>query len=186
MKTSTIRIASRTVVQTVFGCVAAFIIFVIQYMIFGEYARKFLLMQPMLNGFLHVDFWHLTFNVFILFLLLLPDINDHYRFKNIFFITLIISLSYLPFTLFGIAEPAVGLSGTVYFLMTRWLLSWSYFKTGLSLLAIICLGELNPINEKDQVAHGVHLLGVAIAILTLRRKKIKQLKHSSFNKLLDL
>jgi len=171
MKISKIKIASRTITQILFGCIAAFIISVIMYMIWEDYTEKIFILEPVLSGFLHTDFWHLSGNIFILFLLLLPDINENYRFKNIFLITLIISLAYLPFTFLGIAEEAVGLSGTVYFLMTRWLLSWSYFKIGILLLMIICLGELVLLNDKDQIAHGVHLLGIGMAFLSVIMSK---------------
>jgi hypothetical protein len=106
------------------GCVAAFIIFAIQLGIFGESSSSILLMDPIISGFVHAGISHFLFNIVLLFLLLIPVVNSGYDIKKIFWITFFLSVAYLPISILGLTEPAVGLSGTVYFLMVRWFFTW--------------------------------------------------------------
>jgi hypothetical protein len=76
---------------------------------------------------------------------------------------------YLPVALFGITDPAVGISGTVYFLMTRYFLSMDNKRLGGLLLSGIILLELMSNTPESRIAYGVHYLGVLMGALSLKK-----------------
>jgi membrane associated rhomboid family serine protease len=74
--------------------------------------------NPIINGFIHAGPSHLFMNLGLIFVFLIPQINQQYNFTQLFLITLLISLAYFPISL-AAGTPAVGISGTIYFMMAR-------------------------------------------------------------------
>ncbi len=165
--------ATKTSFLVILCTLASFCLFGIQLQIFGQFAANFILMEPIINGFLHTGFSHFAYNITGFFLLLLPLVNQPYEIRKIFKITFFISLIYLPIALLGIYQPAIGLSGTVYFLLTRWLLSWEKQRFGLIILGFIIIGEASQLFQPDNIAHGVHLIGVSLGYVSLNEKHRK-------------
>ena len=138
---------------------------------------KMILMNPFLKGYLHVGFEHAVTNLIMLFAVLLAPVNREYDFKKIYWITLIISLLYLPTELSGISQTALGISGTCYFLLSRYFFSWKERSLlGVFIIGTIALLELgagiNP--DSSNSAHWVHLLGIALGCASIKygHKKI--------------
>lgn len=165
--------ASKTTGLAIAGCVAAFIILAIQIAIFGEKSSGILLLDPIISGFLHTGISHFVFNMVLLFLLLIPAINGNYDIKKIFWITFFLSVAYLPVSVLGITQPAIGLSGTVYFLMVRWFFSWEKKKNlGIGIICSFLLFELTCMFDADGTAHGVHMLGALLGYISLNKNLI--------------
>ena len=76
--------------------VATFILSVIAKLIFGEASDSIMKYNPIINGFIHGDPSHLAMNLGLIFVFLIPEINQRFNFPKIFLITLIISVIYLP------------------------------------------------------------------------------------------
>ena len=70
--------------------VSTFILCVISKIIFGDASDSLMNYNPLFNGFIHGDMSHLGTNLLMMFVFLIPEINQKYDFKQIFFITLII------------------------------------------------------------------------------------------------
>ena len=158
-------------------CVISFIILGIKIAIFGEGSSSILMMEPFTSGFLHVSFSHFGYNMIMLFLVLLSPFNSTYDITKIFWITFLLSVLYLPVSILGITPPAVGISGTCYFLLARYLFSWEKNKKlgqGIMIFLVFCeivtLGDL-----EDKIAHGVHILGAILGYLSLKTKNMQML-----------
>lgn len=165
--------AAKTTGLAFAGCILSFIVFGIQLSIFGENLSNFLLMDPIISGFLHNGIAHFFLNIFLLFLFLLTSVNNNYDIQRIFWITFFLSVAYLPVSVSGLTEPAVGLSGTIYFLMIRWFCSWEKRrKLGIWIISSFLLFELTCLFDSDGVAHGVHLLGASLGFLSLNKDLI--------------
>ena len=89
--------------------VLSFGLCVIAKVIFGEASDILMNYNPFVNGFIHGDMSHLGMNLLLMFVFLIPEINQRYDFTKIFFITIIISLIYFPISL-SVGTPAVGIS----------------------------------------------------------------------------
>lgn len=140
-------------------------------------------MNPFIKGYIHIGADHFLTNVAILFLALLSPVNKSYDFKKIYRITLIISLIYFPAELFGFSETALGLSGTCYFLLSRYFFSWKQrSQLGAFIIGILALLELGAsINTpSDKTAHFVHVLGIALGYLSIRYSHKKSLEKLGF------
>jgi hypothetical protein len=150
--------------------VSVFILCVIAKVIFGDASDSLMNYNPLVNGFIHGDPSHLLMNLLLMFIFLIPGINQEYDFKKIFFITLIISVIYFPVSLF-IGIPAVGISGTLYFMLSRVCLNKKNILLYI-LFAIMILPELvSFFNVSDGTAHMVHIIGAALGFLSLRAEK---------------
>lgn len=140
-------------------------------MILGLSAKE-AFMFPAISGFIHGDISHMLFNIIALLILLIPEVN-RYNFRSIFFITLIISFIYLIPVFLGFPE-AIGLSGTIYFLGGRLLLSSTnkhrYFLGSIFILALLM--ELTSIKNPDGIAHGVHVIGLLLGMISLKCDQI--------------
>lgn len=150
--------------------------------IFSE-RSPFIEMNPFLKGYIHIGFEHFLTNMFILFLALLSPVNATYDFKRIYWITLTISLIYFPAELFGFSETALGLSGTCYFLLSRYFFSWKErSRLGVFIIAILALLEIGAaINTpEDKTAHLVHVLGIALGYLSIKYTHKKSLEKLGF------
>ncbi len=156
--------------------ISAFIISVIAKLIFGDLSDNIINYNPFINGFLHADWSHLMCNLSLIFIFLLPSINQHITFYKVYFITLIISLIYFPISLL-LASPAIGISGTLYFMLSRVCLN--KFNIPLYLFfAIIILPEIvNIFNTLDGTAHSVHIIGAVLGFISLHLKNTDLYKY---------
>lgn len=150
--------------------ISAFILCVIAKVIFGDSSDSLMNYNPIVNGFIHGDISHLAMNLGLMFVFLIPDINQKYNFTKIFFVTLIISIAYFPIALL-VGIPAVGISGTLYFMLSRACLN----KRNILLyifFGIMIIPELVSFyNVSDGTAHMVHLIGAALGFLSLKTEK---------------
>jgi hypothetical protein len=155
--------------------ISVFIISVIAKVIFGDMSDAIMNYNPLVNGFIHGDWSHLMWNLGLIFIFLLPAINQQYTFTQVYFITLIISLIYFPIALL-IALPAVGISGTMYFMMTRACL----YKKNVILYTFFTIMFGSEIANcrvvSDGSAHSVHIIGSVLGFISLH------IKGNTFNK----
>ena len=158
--------------------VLTFVLCVFAKLVFGNSSDDLMNYNPLFNGFIHGDPSHLFMNLGLIFIFLVPPINQHYNFTEIFYITLIISLVHFPISL-AVGIPAVGISGTMYFMMTRVCLN----KKNVLLyvfFAIMFGYEIVNFNViSDGVAHGVHIIGAIFGFISL--KISKRFYHLRFN-----
>jgi membrane associated rhomboid family serine protease len=121
---------------------------------------------PLINSFVHSDLVHLFGNLLIIFLLLNSEINN-YSLKQLYIITTSISLIYFPLYLIGLPD-FIGLSGLVYFLLTRFLFSVEKFKILIYLIPFfLFVFEAWQIKNPDGISHGVHLLGIILGTVSV-------------------
>lgn len=144
---------------------------------------QWVVMNPFIKGYLHLGIEHFSTNFFILFLVLLSPVNQSYDFRKIYKITLIISLIYLPLEILGLSETALGLSGTCYFLLSRYFFSWKErSRLGVFIISILALLELGAsVNTSiDKTAHLVHVIGIILGYISLRSAHKKSLEKLGF------
>lgn len=148
---------------------ATLIISVIVKLIFGDLSDNIMNFNPFINGFIHAGWSHLIWNLSLIFIFLVPTVNQHYTFYSLYFITLFISLVYFPISLL-MGIPAVGISGTMYFMMTRVCLN----KKNIFLYIFfgIMFGyEMTNFNVlSDGTAHIVHIFGSVLGFISLHLK----------------
>lgn len=118
---------------------------------------------PFISGFLHHDLTHFLFNIVALFILLTYNGNK-YNLKQMILITILIQCFCFIVSLFGVL-PSVGISGLVYFLMTRYLIKFN--KLTLILFFIVTLGEALSLNDPDGISHWGHLIGIFFGFVSL-------------------
>ena len=147
--------------------VFTFILSIIAKLIFGDDSDDLMNYNPIINGFIHSSPSHLLYNLGLGFVCFIPQVNQHYNFTKIFFITLIISLAYFPISLV-VGLPAIGVSGTMYFMMTRIFLNKKN-KILYSIFAIIIGYEIaNYTVISDGIAHNVHIIGAVLGFISLK------------------
>lgn len=166
--------ALRTTGLITLGCLAAFIVHCIQMLLLGDGNGNISMSNPLISGFLHASPSHFITNIVIIGLCLLPAVNQGYDIKKIFWITTLLSILYLPISIMGITQPAVGLSGTWFFLASRFFFSWkSKALLGKGIIIFLALAELNSLFlPSDGVAHVMHLLGIGLGFLSLHKDKV--------------
>jgi membrane associated rhomboid family serine protease len=126
----------------------------------------FFIWNPFINSFIHSSWEHLGYNLVSLFFLLLPKINYSLGLKNILFFTTLIALVSSPVELFHLSLPIVGISGLLYFLLTRYVLSMKKYKLPVVFLFILLIiGEIAQTGNNDNISHFCHLIGVFIGFL---------------------
>lgn len=151
---------------------SVFALSVVAKLIFGPASDDLMNYNPIFNGFIHGDASHLCVNLGLMFLTLIPNVNQGYLFPKIVYITILISFLYVPFSII-IGLPAVGISGTLYFFMTRVCLSQRRIELFI-LFAILLVPELIDLNNThDGTAHIVHVLGSLLACLSLFGQRFK-------------
>lgn len=151
----------------------AFMGFAIFIEVFGDGAKAIFVLNPFVSGFIHGGLDHILFNLGMIFLFSLSPINSEYDIKRIFWVTFILSCLYLPVSLLHITEPAIGISGTCFFLMTRFFFSRNSYKIlWYSLYFFLLLSELYTIAENDGTAHGVHILGALLGYISLKKDSV--------------
>jgi len=143
-------------------CIAAFCIHVVSlFIVSSEIAN----MNPLLSGFLHQSIDHISLNMFVLFIAMLNPINSKFDWKSIYIVTTVISLIYLPIEILGITPSAIGLSGTCYFFLTRSTINWGWI--GKCVIFFLAISEAGSLFSGDSTAHGVHLIGIVLGIVSL-------------------
>jgi hypothetical protein len=163
-----IKASARTTAFAILLSVAAFIIFAIELAIFPGLDSNTVSMNPFISGFMHATISHIGLNSFVLFFVLLSPVNSGYDIKKIVIVTTIISLIYLPVSVLGITKAAVGLSGTCYFLLSRYFFSWKRYRIiGYAIILFLAFAEGLALPTGDGEAHGVHLIGIALGFITL-------------------
>lgn len=169
-----IKFSTKVTLQVLLLSLGAFVVFAIFLAIFGENAQRIVFLNPLINGFMHSGFEHILYNLLLVFLFLLADINRPYDINKIFWLTFLLSCAYLPIALLNITEPAIGVSGTCYFLMSRFFFSREKYKVfSYIIFGLLIAAEVSAIANNDGVAHGVHLSGVLLGFLSLNPNKYK-------------
>lgn len=163
---------------TLLGFFVSFFIAVIAKLVFGESSDSIMNYNPILNGFIHADPSHLIFNLCVLLPLLIFKINNQITPRQFVIVTICISLLASPFSVaYGV--PAVGISGTLFFLLSRvclvkknWFL-WIFFA--------ITFGFefLNFFNTEDGMAHYVHVIGAVLGFLSLKIEQLEAVRTLS-------
>lgn len=153
------------------GFLASFFFWIIAKVIFAGASDVLMLYNPVFNGFLHAGLPHLIGNLVFIFVLLLFNVNQGYTIKSFYVVTFIISLLSLPFAI-ALGVPAIGISGTIFFLMSRACLNkrnWFLYI----FFAVIFFSELsNFFNTSDGMAHFVHVIGGCLGFASLKTEKI--------------
>ncbi len=153
------------------GFCASFIVSVIAKLIFGDASDSIMNYNPVFSGFIHGDPSHLMINLSLMFIFLIFNVNQVYDIKKLYIITFAISLIYLPVAL-ATALPAVGISGTLYFMLTRACLN----KRNIPLYifyGITISYEFTHLFDVDGTAHGVHIIGSVLGYISLKEFKNK-------------
>lgn len=151
------------------ACLAAFMIFIIQVILWGEESSILYMMNPLISGYLHADLSHFATNLLLLFLLMIPAINRSLNFKQLFYVTTVLSILYLPVSIADLTPPAIGLSGTCCYLGGRY--AWSYKKRAILvksfLIFLICFELNNFLQPLDGQAHLMHVLGMTAGVFSI-------------------
>ena len=156
--------------------ISAFIISVIAKLVFGDLSDNIMNYNPFINGFIHAGWSHLIQNLSLIFIFIFPSINQHFTFYKVYFITLIISLIYFPISLL-LALPAVGISGTIYFMMTRVCLNKKNFFLYIFFAIMFGYEIANFKVLSDQTAHIVHIIGSVLGFISLHLKNTNLYKY---------
>lgn len=162
--------ASLNVLFIFLAWISTFILCVIAKVIFGDASDSLMNYNPLINGFIHADFSHLFMNIALIFVFLIPEINQKYDFTRIFFITLLISVIYLPISL-AVGIPAVGVSGTLYFMLSRVCLNKKNIPLYIFFGIMIAPELVSFANVSDGTAHMVHVIGALLGFLSLKVEK---------------
>ncbi len=165
-----IKFSAKVTGITILFCIAALFVMGIGIAITGKGTETMNMMNPLISGYLHNGLPHFLLNMVLIFLALLAPINSSYDQYKIFWVTTIISFIYFPVELLGITLPAVGISGTCYYLLARYFFTWENKKNlGKAIILILAAAELFAIAENDGAAHGVHLIGILFGYLSLKK-----------------
>lgn len=155
---------------TIVGFFVAFFFSVIAKLIFGDSSDALMNYNPIFNGFIHADPTHLIFNLGVLFPLLLFKINQHIKISEFLFITFVISIISLPFSL-AQGIPAVGISGTLFFLLSRACLNKRNWFLYIFFAITFGFELLNFSNSSDGMAHYVHVIGSVLGFISLKLQR---------------
>lgn len=185
---SNIKFAAKTTFIILLMCGASTLLTFIQLTLFGIEHSNLLMMNPLTSGYLHLSVVHLVSNAIILFLALCSDTNKEFNAIKIFYVTIIIELIYLPVEIINLSQIAIGISGTGYFLVSRYFFSWKE-KTGLGVCIIFLLTavEINgmfPTSVPDDAAHLVHFIGIVLGYISFvseRKNSFKLLNVQKIN-----
>lgn len=136
---------------------------------YNEKEQNLILKIPFISGFLHNSLSHFVINIILFYLTMLPVCNKRYSVKNIYWITFIISLFYLPISLAGLTLPAIGISGMCFFFLSRFLWGWYHtINFGKIIFIFLFSAELFSIgNFQDGTAHGIHMIGGLLGLVSL-------------------
>lgn len=158
-----LKISSIETLKIIGVCILAYPVGLITMLILGGNA-DLAISLPFISGFIHQSLAHFGFNILAIFILLLYKGNK-YDLKQMILITIAIqSITFILSYTIGI-QTSIGISGLVYFMLTRFLLS--YHKILIPILIIIGLGELVTLNDPDGISHWGHLIGIIFGIISL-------------------
>ena len=122
---------------------------------------------PPFSSFIHVRPDHFIINMVFCFLLLSSRVNS-YSIKQIIIIASIISILYFPLQSFLGLQNAIGISGFLYFLASRHIFTRETKKPlWYSLGVFLAIAEFATIKNPDGYAHGVHLIGYFMGIISI-------------------
>ena len=102
-------------------CIAAYPAGLILMLLLGGNA-DLAISLPIISGFIHQSLSHFFFNILLLFFLLIYKGNS-YNIKQMVAILVVIQTLCFILTFFGV-PTSIGISGLVYFLMTRFLIGF--------------------------------------------------------------
>jgi len=156
---------------------ATLIISVIVKLIFGDLSDNIMNFNPFINGFIHGGWSHLIWNLSLIFIFLVPAINQHYTFTKVYFITLFISLIYFPISILT-TLPAVGISGTMYFMMTRVCLNKKSIILYIFFAIMFGYDIANFRVLSDGTAHIVNIIGSVLGFISLHLKNTKFYRYT--------
>lgn len=161
-------------------CGASTLLTFIELTLFGIQNSDLLMMNPLTSGYLHLSVVHLISNTIILFFALCSDTNKEYNAMKIFYVTIIIELIYLPLEIVYPSQIAIGISGTGYFLVSRYFFSWKE-KTwlGVCIIFLLTAVEINGMfstSVPDDSAHLVHIIGIVFGFISLAHERKKSFK----------
>ncbi len=133
-------------------------------------------MLPFVNGAFHADLGHLFGNLLILFIFLIPEVNQGYDLKKLFWASAILSTLYIPIFILGLSWPVIGSSGVFYFLMGRFIFSRKQITSKIfayGFFFLIIMGDLSMMTSDDGVAHLFHIMCAVIGVITVTRLQNK-------------
>jgi hypothetical protein len=162
-----------------FICIGSFLVYTLLLAIFNHTCIEPLLMlNPFISGFLHNGVSHFLINLLLFAGSMACTINSAYSIRYLYWLTVFISLLYLPISILGLTLPAIGISGLCYYLMVRALLTWNTrFNIGRIIFWILAISEVYGLMVlKDDVAHGVHLIGIGLGVYSLKNTKMLKLQ----------
>lgn len=172
------------IIKIISLCLISFILLILLSFLLGE-NTPILFTIPPLNIFLHNSISHAVFNLILLSILIIPEINN-YNIKSIIIISSVISLLYLPFVFIGF-ETVIGISGFCFYLLARFLFTREKYKSFFIFLGIfILIQEFLQIKNLDGVSHEVHIIGYILGYLSINKNLIKFLSKEEHNIFLPL
>ncbi len=125
--------------------------------------------NPFVSALVHSDFSHLTNNMLMLFLCLIPVINQEYKILQIVIVSSMLSFIYFPLLIFQVSLPVIGLSMFAYFLLGRIVFSRKkYFWIVVIPFFILLLGEATIITTDYSTAHLAHIIGALLGSISIR------------------
>jgi hypothetical protein len=133
-------------------------------------------MLPFINGAFHADLGHLSGNLLMLFIFLIPEVNQGYDLKKLFWTSAVLSTLYIPIFILGIAWPVIGSSGVFYFLIGRFMFSRKNIVSKIfayGFFFILMMGDLGMMTSDDGVAHLFHIMCAVIGVITVTRLQNK-------------
>jgi len=177
---SNLKFAAKTTFVILLMCAASTLLTFIQLTLFGIEYSDLLMMNPLTSGYLHLSVVHLVSNAIILFLALCSDINKEYNALKIFYVTIIIEMIYLPVEIINLSQIAIGISGTGYFLVSRYFFNWKEKSwLGVCIVLLLTMVEFNGMfstSSPDDSAHIVHLIGIVLGFISLAHERKKSFK----------
>jgi membrane associated rhomboid family serine protease len=124
--------------------------------------------NPFVSAFVHADFTHLAYNMWLLFLCLIPVIHQEFEPKKIIVVASILSCLFFPLIIFQLSLPVIGLSMFAYFLIARIVLSRKKYWVYLALFLTLLIGEMTLIQSDDGTAHLAHFFGAIMGAISTR------------------
>lgn len=125
--------------------------------------------NPFISAFVHSDMTHFSMNILMLFLCLIPGINQLFTFKMVVYTAIILNTLYFPLVLFQVTLPIIGLSVFTYFLMGRIAVTRKKYKwLALLIFILILIGEISQINTETTIAHLSHIIGALVGIVSIK------------------
>lgn len=162
-------------------CIVSFLIYTLLLAIFQHtILASSLMLIPFISGFIHSGLEHFFINLGLFGAAMLCTINRDYTMRYLYWLTVLISFLYLPITLLGYSLPAIGISGLCYFLIVRVLLTWKVkYNIGVILFGMLTISEIYGLFVlKDDIAHGVHLIGMGLGVYSIKKVHLQNRKLS--------